>query len=340
MNLFRDLGWSRLVPSGRLHQSPLSLPAKESINSSNSIRQAQSHESFITAPELGTPTVQAPEEDPLQNLSPRPEPTSPHLSSPPSPKTASRHKSVAHLLEGKEYQDIGASNNIETSQPSPTPAIELTDPLGEPGRLQSIMSDTISAPMDSASESKKASVPVTAPPSVTPTTGDTDPVIETSTPMGKVPASGTAPIPDAPKDSSIPNGIPVAAPEAPVAAIPDAPGVPNVPEVSAIPEAPSIPAIPEVPAVPGVPTDITGLAPVPATPQKRRGKRAKVKEMGKKVVRKSRKLILRKKILTIPLGRHLAGPVADLLRSAAAGVPIDAAADVLNNAPVDLSVPI
>ena len=92
---------------------------------------------------------------------------------------------------------------------------------------------------------------------------------------------------------------------------PCAPEIPVVPTVPVLAEAPGLPPIP---VVPGVPVDVTGEAPIPATPAPNLNKAQKMKVKSQKAIRKARRIVLRKSVLSVLLGRQLAGPTVDALK--------------------------
>jgi hypothetical protein len=93
--------------------------------------------------------------------------------------------------------------------------------------------------------------------------------------------------------------------------LPSAPDIPAVPEIPGLAEAPDLP---QMPVMPGLPIDATGLASIPATPAPNLNKKQKIKVRGQKAVRKGRRLVMRKSVLSILLGRQLAGPTVEVLK--------------------------
>lgn len=75
------------------------------------------------------------------------------------------------------------------------------------------------------------------------------------------------------------------------------------------------------PVVNGVPIDASGDLPAPATP-KRASKRSKVANKGKLGIRKCRRVVLRRPVLALLVGRQLAGPTKEALKLISNGVPI------------------
>ncbi|KAH7363834.1 hypothetical protein BKA65DRAFT_545750 [Rhexocercosporidium sp. MPI-PUGE-AT-0058] len=74
-----------------------------------------------------------------------------------------------------------------------------------------------------------------------------------------------------------------------------------------------------------VPADITGKLDPPGTPvpSKKRMALGKGKKKGQQVVRRGRKLILRKPVLALVVGRQLAGPTSTALKLISKGTPVD-----------------
>jgi len=102
--------------------------------------------------------------------------------------------------------------------------------------------------------------------------------------------------------------------------------------------------IPNVPttdprATLSIPIDATGELPSPPIPgakqngKPRRRTRYILLEKGKRTMRKGRKIVLRRPVLIIILGRQLAGPTSDALRLISDGVPIDPSAVTANVKP-------
>lgn len=79
------------------------------------------------------------------------------------------------------------------------------------------------------------------------------------------------------------------------------------------------PGVPTDSNTPGVPVDATGLASEPATPASNLTPKQKMRVGGRKAIRTLRRIILRKFILAIMLGRRLADPTYDLLKLIAKG---------------------
>lgn len=130
MNTFRGLGWPHLVPSGRLHKARLSLPTNGSGRKSTSVREIQSHESFITAPELNSPTLEEPSQVPLQILSAGPEPASPSSSGTAFPKL---YICTRGNSDSAENQNIAMDTTLNCSPPSPKNWLQsLTSPHETP----------------------------------------------------------------------------------------------------------------------------------------------------------------------------------------------------------------
>jgi hypothetical protein len=75
--------------------------------------------------------------------------------------------------------------------------------------------------------------------------------------------------------------------------------------------------------VAGVPLDATGLTAAPLMPAPNNSKKAKAKATTMKLIRYGRRIVLRKQILIVPLGRQLSGPVAALLKQVSRDIPID-----------------
>lgn len=98
--------------------------------------------------------------------------------------------------------------------------------------------------------------------------------------------------------------------------------------------------MPQAASIPGVPTDVTGLAAIPDTPAPKLGKKARGKAIAHKVIRTSRRIVMRKRILAIPLGRQLSGPVADALKLISQGIPIPTIVDALGSASIPAPVPV
>ncbi|KUJ22854.1 uncharacterized protein LY89DRAFT_714560 [Mollisia scopiformis] len=98
------------------------------------------------------------------------------------------------------------------------------------------------------------------------------------------------------------------------------PGLPNSDIIP--PEFPSVGIAGTVPVVTGLPVDASGELPTPGTP-KRVGKRRRAANKGKRGIRKCRRLILRRPILVLIVGRQLAGPTSEALKLISSGVPIE-----------------
>ncbi|KAL2072816.1 hypothetical protein VTL71DRAFT_12159 [Oculimacula yallundae] len=155
------------------------------------------------------------------------------------------------------------------------------------------------------------------------------------------------PSPCLPTSKSLPNGLPATSvlPSAVPAHTMSSDGLPmtNIPpnsipagEVSAPGALPDT-AIPQPGSenfyVPGsnisrglaVPADITGKLDPPSlpTPSKKRVALGKGKRKGQKVIRRGRSLILRKSVLSVVIGRQLAGPTSSALKLVGKGVPVD-----------------
>lgn len=133
-------------------------------------------------------------------------------------------------------------------------------------------------------------------------------------------------------------------PGGPATSAPPAVGTPKVANAQ-VPGAPSTGAVPVLPSassasaptVPGIPMDSTGQLPLPEgtlekldKPGRMARKKAARKEAAKvrwnrdkgrveKCIRGSRRIVLRKPVLAILLGRQLAGPVKDAIRTVASG---------------------
>jgi len=177
------------------------------------------------------------------------------------------------------------------------------------------------------------------------------------TTVATVPGSSAsrAPIPGVSAPGTPPSSLPaarVSAPGVPLstgppAAIP-APGV-------SLTDGPSLAGIPAVPEVGGgkdlnipssnlagglaVPADITGKLDPPKTPppSKKRMALGKGKKKGQKVIRRGRHLLLRKPVLSLVIGRQLAGPTSTALKLVSKGTAVDPTA--LTEAAVPGAVP-
>lgn len=101
--------------------------------------------------------------------------------------------------------------------------------------------------------------------------------------------------------------------------LPAAPDIPAIPAIPAPAETPGLPGLPPVPAMPGLPVDATGLASTPVTPAPNLNKKQKFKVKGQKAIRKGRRIVMRKPVLSILLGRQVAGTTVDLLRLVSKG---------------------
>jgi hypothetical protein len=66
--------------------------------------------------------------------------------------------------------------------------------------------------------------------------------------------------------------------------------------------------------MPGVLVDATGVAPIPATPRSNLNKGQKMKVRTQKAIRKTRRVVLRKSVLFVLLGRQVASPAVDALK--------------------------
>jgi hypothetical protein len=83
-----------------------------------------------------------------------------------------------------------------------------------------------------------------------------------------------------------------------------------------------------------IPLDVTGELPIPETPLSvgpGGGKKARLWQKG-------RKLLLRKPVLVVVLGRQLAGPTKDALNLISSGVPVNPS-DITGAASAPASVP-
>lgn len=143
-----------------------------------------------------------------------------------------------------------------------------------------------------------------------------------------------SPIPstDAGLPTAKPDGFPSASAIADASEITTAPeGLPDVPNTPDVP----VPDI-SAPEIPNIPTDVTGQLPAPGTPNTddKSSKGKKVILKGKKAIRRGRRIILRKPVLSIVIGRQLAGPVADAIKLISKDLPIGPVADAAGAAPV------
>jgi len=101
--------------------------------------------------------------------------------------------------------------------------------------------------------------------------------------------------------------------------LPDAPEVPGPLGETLISELPT----PEIAGrASSLPMDVAGQLAVPALPSFRASKRNRAKAKGQKVVRRGRKIVLRKSVLSLVLGRQLAGPTIDALKVISRGQTI------------------
>jgi hypothetical protein len=87
------------------------------------------------------------------------------------------------------------------------------------------------------------------------------------------------------------------------------------------PKAPNV-NLPQVAPV-GILTDATGKLQPPGTPPRRVPKRKRLIRLGQKVFRNGRRVILRKPVLTVVIGRQLAGPTSQALKLISKGEPLD-----------------
>ncbi|KAF8854934.1 hypothetical protein BDZ45DRAFT_22735 [Acephala macrosclerotiorum] len=109
----------------------------------------------------------------------------------------------------------------------------------------------------------------------------------------------------------------------------DGPGSAGLPAtingIAGLPAAPKLPGNvvsgSAAPAVTGVPIDATGNLPAPTDPP-RVGKAKRVMNKGSRFMRKGRRVILRKPVLAVILGRQLAGPVKEAVKLISNGVDI------------------
>jgi hypothetical protein len=92
-------------------------------------------------------------------------------------------------------------------------------------------------------------------------------------------------------------------------------------------------AIPDNQLPEPLPLDQTGMAPVPATPEPNSGLKERKKKV-QKVMRYGRRIVLRKKVLSMVLGRTLAGPTVVALKLISKGEPVE----ILSGAAADLPV--
>ncbi len=106
-----------------------------------------------------------------------------------------------------------------------------------------------------------------------------------------------------------------------------APDIPAVPVPPVPTGAPDLPGLPQISTIPGLPVDATGLASAPTMPASNLNKKQKMKVKGQKAIRKGRRLVMRKSVLTVLLGRQVAGLTIGLLRivSRGGGGAVDAA---------------
>jgi hypothetical protein len=79
-----------------------------------------------------------------------------------------------------------------------------------------------------------------------------------------------------------------------------------------------------------IPTDITGQLVAPPSPPLR--KRRRTVNRGHTVIRKARKIVLRRRILAVVVGRQLAKPTKEALRLISQGIPIQPDADGIREA--------
>jgi hypothetical protein len=102
----------------------------------------------------------------------------------------------------------------------------------------------------------------------------------------------------------------------------DRASLPCLPDTSGLPQAPAILGMQVVPTIPGLPADATGAAAPLSTPPPNQTKE-KAKAKGAKFIRRARRIMLRKPVLSFVLGRQLAAPTSKLLKMASRGVPLD-----------------
>ncbi len=115
---------------------------------------------------------------------------------------------------------------------------------------------------------------------------------------------------------------------------------PNAP----IPANSGVTAIPPPPVMPGLPFDQTGTLPSPPTPKSNTSKRQKAKIRSQRLVRNSRRGLLKKPVLKILLGRQLAGPTYESLTILSKNSGLAGATTVLDTTsttlPVSAPIPI
>jgi hypothetical protein len=116
-----------------------------------------------------------------------------------------------------------------------------------------------------------------------------------------------------------------------VARLPNGPNAVQPAYIEGIPPAPSLTS------ALGVPFDGTGMASTPPTPDKRQNVKSR-RTCANRGVRKMRKALLRKPILTVVVGRQLAKPTKNMLKLAASGVAFDMP-DPASIIPIESPVP-
>jgi len=90
-------------------------------------------------------------------------------------------------------------------------------------------------------------------------------------------------------------------------------GMPAIPVVPLV-EAPCLLGVSPMLVMPGLPVDATGLASVSVTPPSNLSKKQKLKVKGQKAIRKGRRIVMRKSVMTVLLGRQLAGLTVNRLK--------------------------
>jgi hypothetical protein len=101
----------------------------------------------------------------------------------------------------------------------------------------------------------------------------------------------------------------------PAPQVPTAPKAPEVPKIGSFTEISKKTALPNAPdAIPNLPTDVTGQLAVPQLSDGPPSKGTKLKDKGRKVIRKVRAKMLRKPVLVVVVGKQLAGPTATALK--------------------------
>ncbi|KAK0100299.1 hypothetical protein ONS96_007580 [Cadophora gregata f. sp. sojae] len=149
-----------------------------------------------------------------------------------------------------------------------------------------------------------------------------------------LPASGLSP-------TGVPaSSVPTTVIPAPGVSLPDAsslPGVPGVPDTGGDHDL-HIPGS-NLPGGLAVPVDITGTVDPPKIPppSKKRMALGKGKKKGQNAIRRGRRLLLRKPVLAVVIGRQLAGPTSAALKLVSKGTPVDPTA--LKEAAVPQAVP-